>query len=212
MSESLTIIERDKLAELEEGIQRHLDAATSSFFEVGNLLTQIRDNRLYREYKHEDDTPWTFEEYCKYKWGFNSSRGRQLTSAAEVAGNLRSVTTVTPQNEAQTRPLAKLSPDQQREAWLKAIQTAPEGGVTARHVYKIVKEMTEEKKEPEKKKRRVDMYQNIRPKPEKVSVLFMNAFDNMLSAIKNEMALKWKETSKEDAEKYVQILLDTIIL
>lgn len=211
MSEALTVIERNKLAELEEGIQRHLDAVTSSFFEAGNLLTQIRDNRLYREYKHEDDTPWTFEEYCKNRWRMTKTHANRLISSAEVTDNLTPIG-VNPQSESVVRPLVKLSPDQQREAWLKAIQTAPEGGVTARHVYKIVKEMTEEKKEPEKKKRRVDMYQNIRPKPEKVSVLFMNAFDNMLSAIKNERALKWKETSKEDAEKYVQILLDTIIL
>jgi len=36
--------------------------------------------------------------------------------------------------EGQLRPLARLEPDQQREAWQKAVETAPEGKVTAAHV------------------------------------------------------------------------------
>jgi len=46
--------------------------------------------------------------------------------------------------ESQLRPLIKLkdNPDQQREAWKKANETAPEGGITARHVTNIVKEIT----------------------------------------------------------------------
>jgi CHASE3 domain sensor protein len=50
----------------------------------------------------------------------------------------------TPANEYQIRPLVKLSPDQQREAWQQAVATAPDGKVTAAHVAKIVKEMTAE--------------------------------------------------------------------
>jgi hypothetical protein len=41
---------------------------------------------------------------------------------------------------------------------------------------------------------------------EKVGTLFKVAFDNMVSVIKNEKAFKWKDTSKDDALKYVQIL------
>jgi len=36
--------------------------------------------------------------------------------------------------EYQIRPLSKLEPAQQREAWQKAVATAPEGKVTAAHV------------------------------------------------------------------------------
>lgn len=49
----------------------------------------------------------------------------------------------TPTSERQARPLARLKPEQQKEAWQKAVDTAPEGKVTAAHVYKIVKGMTE---------------------------------------------------------------------
>lgn len=46
--------------------------------------------------------------------------------------------------ESQLRPLTKLrdNPEQQREAWAKAVATAPDGKVTAEHVAKVVKSMT----------------------------------------------------------------------
>lgn len=57
--------------------------------------------------------------------------------------------------ESQLRPLIKLrdNPAQQREAWQKAVETAPEGKVTAAHVSKVVKEITGEqpKQKPEPK-------------------------------------------------------------
>jgi CHASE3 domain sensor protein len=49
-----------------------------------------------------------------------------------------------PETERQTRPLARLEPDKQREVWQKAVETAPEGKVTADHVYKIAKQETQE--------------------------------------------------------------------
>lgn len=47
--------------------------------------------------------------------------------------------------ERQLRPLAKLEPEQQREAWKKAIETAPDGKVTAKHITEVVMEVTGEK-------------------------------------------------------------------
>ncbi|MBU0958562.1 MAG: hypothetical protein KKB31_01325 [Nanoarchaeota archaeon] len=40
--------------------------------------------------------------------------------------------------EGQLRLLSKLDPDQQKEAWQTAVETAPEGKVTARHVETVV--------------------------------------------------------------------------
>lgn len=91
-----------------------------------------RDNRLYKE---DYDT---FEEYCREKWGFNSSRARQLISGIEVADNLKSVTEVTLLKEFQIRPLIKLPPEQQREVYQEAVKTAPGGKVTAKHVEKAL--------------------------------------------------------------------------
>jgi uncharacterized protein YccT (UPF0319 family) len=55
--------------------------------------------------------------------------------------------------ESQLRPLTKLrdNPEAQKEAWQKAVDTAPDGKVTAAHVQKIVRDMTgPDKLEPEK--------------------------------------------------------------
>ena len=50
--------------------------------------------------------------------------------------------------ERQLRPLSRLEPAQQREAWQQAVATAPDGKVTAAHVSKIVREMQPEVKKP----------------------------------------------------------------
>lgn len=57
----------------------------------------------------------------------------RLMDAAEVTQNLQSNQLVTslPVNESQARPLTKLEPQQQQEVWAKAVETAPNGKVTA---------------------------------------------------------------------------------
>ncbi len=130
MNEALTVIERNNLVELESVIQKNLTA----FYEVGFALMQIRDNRLYREIYG------TFEEYCKEKWGFTKSRANQLISASEVADNL--TTTVAKEiPERHLRPLTSLPPEEQREVYQKAVETAPDGKVTAKHVEETVSKM-----------------------------------------------------------------------
>lgn len=91
--DALALAESTRLAELESTI----DAGLRTFVDVGNALLEIRDSRLYRQ------TFGTFEDYCRERWGFNSSRARQLIGAAETVRNLESVTTVTlfPATESQ---------------------------------------------------------------------------------------------------------------
>lgn len=283
MSEEVTIVNEDGIIELER-LETIVRRCITSFSEAGKALAEIRDKKLYLEVKGYD----TFEAYCRAEWDYAARTVYQLIDAAKVIENVRhgAQTAIIPENERQARPLVKLNPDQQREAWLKAIQTAPEGGVTARHVYKIVKEMTEEKKEPgetapegkvtakhieetvskmNQKKgyiytetypvsdamafvtMAISQLERIRPndpkreeaflkvirwvekkkepekkkpifrldvpgEPELISPKFQAAFEAMVSAIKNEKGLKWKETSKKDALKCVGILADIITI
>jgi len=135
----LTIVERDDLDQHEAVIEQGLQ----TFVEVGTALLEIRDGRLYRQ------THATFEEYCRERWGFTDRRARMLISAAEVVSNIKSGTTVPilPDSERSIRPLTHLDPDTQREAWTKAVDTAPNGKVTAAHVQRVVdgyKEQAEE--------------------------------------------------------------------
>jgi hypothetical protein len=45
-----------------------------------------------------------------------------------------------PLTESQARPLTRLEPEQQVQAWLTAVETAPDGKVTAAHVESVVRQ------------------------------------------------------------------------
>lgn len=125
----LTELEQNTLQVCEEIIERNLKA----FIETGDALLAIRDGRLYRA------THNTFEDYCLNKWGLKQSRAYQLMDAAEVVHDLKSSTIVElPANEAQARPLTSIeTPEERREVWKEAVETAPEGKVTAAHVQAV---------------------------------------------------------------------------
>jgi hypothetical protein len=125
-----------ELEQLENVIKKNIGA----FYEVGRALMEIRDKGLYRDVLGFD----TFEAYCKARWSFTRQTAYQFIDSARVIENV-SDCLQRPANEYQTRPLARLEPDQQREAWQKAVETAPEGKITAAHVANVVKEVTGEK-------------------------------------------------------------------
>ena len=97
---------------------------------------EIRDSGLYRDVLGFQ----TFEEYCKAKWDFSRQHAYRFIDSVKVVLNVTDRLQSVPVNLEQTRPLARLEPDQQCEAWQQAVATAPEGKVTAAHVYKIVAE------------------------------------------------------------------------
>jgi hypothetical protein len=93
----LTLAEGARLVELEAVVERGFQ----TFIDVGQALQEIRDGRLYRA-AHA-----TFAEYCRERFGFSDSRGRQLIAAAKT------VTAVTlsgfdpPKNEWEARETAR---------------------------------------------------------------------------------------------------------
>lgn len=134
-SPDLSAPERDRLAELEEVVNRGL----RTFVEVGSALAEIRDSRLYRA-KHG-----TFEAYCRERWAMTDRRARQLMTAASTAKEVGTGTTV-PENEAQARPLTRLKdPEQRREAWGKAVEESG-GKPTGKDVEGAVRSMSPEPK------------------------------------------------------------------
>jgi hypothetical protein len=143
MAEALTVVEKEKLAELEAIIERDLKA----FYEVGLSLMKIRDDKLYKE------TFPNFQAYCKKKWGMDRARAYQLIAATEVQENLYKIFDKDTITESHMMPLRKLPPAEQVEAYQKAVDTAPKSGITAKHVKRVVKDMKkkqqEEKKKPE---------------------------------------------------------------
>ncbi len=85
-------------------------------------MTELRDRRLYRS------THKTFEDYCRERFGFSRRQPYHLIEAAVIFDNLvekceRNVH-ILPTNEWQIRPLSKLDPDIQPEAWEQAVESA----------------------------------------------------------------------------------------
>lgn len=136
---ALTLPEAQALTNCEAVIERGL----AVFQEVGLALMNIRDQRLYRaDYG-------TFEEYCDQRWGMQRRHAYRLMDAATVVQNVSNWTQnansdlgtnvpTLPANEAQARPLTLLPREQQGDAWREALETAPNGKVTAQHVNRIV--------------------------------------------------------------------------
>lgn len=116
-----------RLIILEGVIERGLE----TFVDVGLALTEIRNNRLYKE------THGTFEDYCRERWGWNRSYAYRQIAAAETA-SLLSPMGDKPESERVARPLTRLEPEQQREAWEEAVRESPDGKPTAAIVEKTV--------------------------------------------------------------------------
>jgi hypothetical protein len=123
----LTLAEQTDLANYEAVIERGL----KTFVDVGNALLAIRDARLYRE------THGTFEDYCQERWGFTRQHANRLIGAASVMQGLEPISSILPTNLEQAKPLASLSPDDQRKAWQEAVDTAPDGKITGQHVASV---------------------------------------------------------------------------
>jgi hypothetical protein len=97
-AQALSLPERSRLAELEQVVDRGLQ----TFVEVGEALQEIRDGRLYRE------THATFRDYCRDRFGFSDSRGRQLIAAARTVTEVTLLGLPAPANEREARALARL--------------------------------------------------------------------------------------------------------
>ncbi len=101
-----------------------------SFVEAGQALAEIRARRLYRS------THKTFETYCQDRFGFSRRYVNYRIAAVQVVDNLKMGTNgsqnsegvnqltklILPTNERQVRPLVKLDPEEQREAWQQAVE------------------------------------------------------------------------------------------
>jgi len=67
-------------------------------------------------------------------------RAVQLMDAAEIVSNLNNCSE-TPSHESQVRPLTGLEPEQQREVWKEAVNSAPNGKPTAKDVDAAVNQL-----------------------------------------------------------------------
>jgi len=190
--DDLTISENQRLDQLENIVSTNLRA----FYEVGTALHEIRDSRLYRN-EHE-----TFEDYCRDRWDIGRDYADRLITSSAVMDNIDADNCQQkPMTESQTRPLTRLSAPLQIEAWEKAVETAPEGKITAKHVNNVVLEI-----EGKEVKRQTRTAREKINKEDLISEAFKLAFDEFYREVQGARLEHWKETSKEAAALSLEML------
>jgi len=121
--------ERDRLKKCEKTINDGL----KEFFEVGNALSVIREERLYREEFA------TFAEYCEVKWDFSRIRAYQLISASSKFSQMLTFVNIPlPKNEAQLRPLLNVPEEEVEKTWREFIEQKGDEDFTAREIRSFV--------------------------------------------------------------------------
>jgi hypothetical protein len=125
-AETVTITTTNRLEELEAQI----DIGLTTVWEAAK---EIRDDRLF-----ELRGFTTFDDYCRETFNRGRHAVEKLWSAAEVAKTLPSVNGVTPK-PSHIRELERIEDEPTRsQAWQDAVETAPKGKVTAKHVAAVV--------------------------------------------------------------------------
>lgn len=112
---------------------------------------------------------------------------------------------ILPMNEAQTRPLTKLKPDDQVKAWglvLQKLNENPKAKLTAALVGKTVKEVKGEvvQKRREAKQKKLES-------TDRLSNLFKRQCKVMEEIINEERNSNWKTTSRKEAVKWLNYLV-----
>jgi hypothetical protein len=212
METELTIQEAERLKELENIIKDGL----YTYFEVGAALMKIRDLELYRA-THSNFESYcrdTFQisraQAYRLIDSYNvqsiidkaqamdfveQAKSLQLETKneeekEEMLNDLRRSTLQKPQNESQIRPLTKLPPEKQVKAWRKAVETAPEGKITAQHVQQVVNSMTGKA--------------TVKPKKDKPSGEVVEAFQLAEMSINQLKQITNDDPKKADALNYVE--------
>jgi hypothetical protein len=136
---------RVELTEEEQCLRLHLERKVErAFYEAGKALRELRDRKLYRS------THQTFEEYCRDRFGYSRRHPYLLMEAAVIVDNLSEkcdpMDHIPPTSERQVRPLTKLDPDTQCEAWQLAVSEADGKVPSSRIVKDIVQRIMERTK------------------------------------------------------------------
>lgn len=138
----LTATERATLAQCE----CEIDAGRRAWVATGRALRTVRDAKLYRE------AFGTFDEYVARRWTMPRSTAYQYMDGSAALENVRDRGHFEQVPETHVRPLTKLDPEQQREAWTMSCAAAPKDDAGApRLTAKIVAHAVEKVAPPDQK-------------------------------------------------------------
>ena len=186
-----------RLSELEDIITKNFQG----FYAVGCALAEIQSTGLYGL------THVTFEIYCRERFEIARQTAYQYIEAKKVVDNVRhgGQIEILPLNERQVRPLTRLEPDVQPQVWEKAVQTAPDGKVTAQHVNKVVRELLGEQVREKVEK----IKEKIAPA---VSGEFTDALWALIDVVRAEVAkplkAKMRENMRDSIRRVENLLAD----
>lgn len=111
------------------------DSIKAGIFNVGRQLLELYERDGWRVLGYA-----SWRECAQVEFGYKQSHVYRLLEAAQVERNISPMGENDPMPERQLRPLAALPPETQRTAWQQAVETAPNGKVTAAHVQSVVDE------------------------------------------------------------------------
>ena len=153
-NDNQTLTNTDELTHEEERDRLHLERKVErAFYEAGKALLELRQRKLFRS------THSTFDDYVRERFGMQRAHSYRLMDAAVIVKNLEekclplgdipsnSIDSsqmspigrqILPTNERQVRPLSKLNPDEQAEAWNEAVSQVGGKVPPARVVKNIV--------------------------------------------------------------------------
>ncbi|MBG1263718.1 hypothetical protein, partial [Nostoc commune] len=155
----VTAVEIPELTEQEISDRLLLERKVErAFFEAGKALMELRDRRLYRS------THKTFEDYCSDRFSYTHRHVNYLIAGSLIVENIIMGTNssqnekademgtnssqILPTSEVQVRPLAKLEPQQQPEAWQQAVEQAKGKVPSGRIVKDVVQRIMERTQVP----------------------------------------------------------------
>jgi hypothetical protein len=128
-----------RLGELEASIRRNMDVIRTRGYEVGAFLSEIDEDKLYR-----DTTPYrNFNDYCEATFGFSRQHAYRLINAARVTDIVKDMApAIEIRNEAQARPLTKLLKDHGKLREAVRVIAKSDKSLTTRTVEAAVKQVT----------------------------------------------------------------------
>ncbi len=195
--ELLTPDERKVLDELELFITDNIKV----FFGVGVALIRIRDDKLYRQ------THPTFEAYCRDRFDMAARTAYQYICASETVGRIKKCAQIAriPANEAQVRPLTRLEPDAQLQAWQMVVETAPDGKITARHVAGVVANLLGEQLR-NKAREQQQATRSSQALPEDIKDSIWQLIEQVRDARLNHLS----KTARMDIKKRIEAILNLL--
>lgn len=102
---------------------------------VGEKLLELYERKGWKALGY-----LSWRECVMVEFDFEKSRVYELLNFAKVTRNLSAIAEKCPlpANEAQARPISKLTPQLQCTVWPIVVETAPNGHITANHVQRVV--------------------------------------------------------------------------